>query len=464
MKRMRFWPLAFVPWLLLILVGCSESKDEKVEYVRPSGTVEDIVAFAQRDDTNVVFILIDTLRADHLSPYGYERDTSPVMAEMAESGVLFRQHISQSSWTKCSMASLWTGMYPARTGVIRTSHKIPEEATLPAEIFKDSGFRTAGIWRNSWIAPNFGFAQGFENYTMPAASKGANMARADSPNLLLQGSDADVILSTAGFLRAYGHERFFLYLHLMDVHQYVSSPDEAIFGTGYEDIYDNSILWTDKLIGFVLEELEERDLLDRTLVVIASDHGEAFGEHGIEGHARDVYGEVTQTPWIIQFPFALEGGIEVTSRTANVDVWPTLLELLGLPPLPDPDGRSRIPEIVAFEKGAAPPENENSFALLDKNWGQEQQESNPLVAINKGNWRLFRSHLSPKKIELYDKAGDPAEEENVAESHPEVAEDLTELILDHLEGPPPPWGDTTPSIELDDLQLNQLRALGYGVD
>ena len=250
---------------------------------------------------------------------------------------------------------------------------------------------------------------------------------------------------------------------MMDVHQYVYTPDEALFGNSYLDIYDNSIRWTDGLIGHVLDELTERGLREKTLIVFASDHGEAFGDHGSEGHARDIYGEVTTTPFIVSFPFRLEPGLVIDSRTANVDLWPTILELTGMPALADTDGRSRVPEIVATARGEALPEPGNAFAMLDQTWGRDLQDPAPLVAVNQGPWRMFHSTARPNRPELYDKVNDPGEQRNLAEENPELVEELTSVVLDHLAGPAPPWGGEAESIELDDLQINQLRALGYGV-
>jgi arylsulfatase A-like enzyme len=249
----------------------------------------------------------------------------------------------------------------------------------------------------------------------------------------------------------------------MDVHQYLYSEDEALFGTTYLDIYDNSIRWVDGLIGHLIEELTDRGLREKTLIVLASDHGEAFGEHGNEGHARDVYGEVTTTPFIVSFPFRLEPGIVVDARTANVDLWPTLLDLTGMPPLVDPDGRSRMPEIVAAARGEAAPDNVRTFALIDETWGRERQQPAPIVAVDQGAWRLIHSVVRPEQSELYRKDQDPQEHRNLAAENPEVVEELKRLVVGHLEGPPAPWGDVPQSIELDEMQLDQLRALGYGV-
>jgi len=431
---------------------------------RLSGTIEDVLALRNRSDLNVLFVLVDTLRADRLGSYGYERDTSPNLDALAATGIRFAQQVSQSSWTKCSMSSLWTGLYPARTRSLRAYDVVSEQATMPAEIFRDAGFRTAAVWRNGWIAPNFGFGQGFEIYLSPTEQRGGRMNRIDNPNIALEGSDGDIIDSAREFLRAHGHERWFLYLHMMDVHQYAYSEDTALFGTNYSDSYDNAIRWVDSLLGHLFDELEQRGLRERTLIVFSADHGEAFGEHGGEGHARNVYGEVTTTPFIISFPFRLESGIVVEARSENVDLWPTVLELAGLPPLPDTDGQSLVPQITAAAAGASEADADGvAIAHLDQSWGRAQQKPQPMIAFNEGRWRLiYRAH-APQTSELYDKWQDPREQRNVAEDWPEVLEDLTAKAEAYLASRPPPWGDDSPTVEIDEMQLNQLRALGYGV-
>jgi len=131
---------------LALVAGLVLSVDVRLPS-RPERSIDALAELRNRDDLNVIFILVDTLRADHLGVYGYERDTSPFLDQMTASGVGFADVQRQSTWTKSSMASLWLGAYPARTGVLRHSQAIPEAATLPAEILSDAGFRTVGIWR-----------------------------------------------------------------------------------------------------------------------------------------------------------------------------------------------------------------------------------------------------------------------------------------------------------------------------
>ena len=432
----------------------------------PRGTLDDLLALRSRSDLNVLFVLVDTLRADRLGAYGYERDTSPNLDRLAAGGIRFANQVSQSSWTKCSMASLWTALYPARTRVLRAYDVLPPEARMPAEIFQEAGFRTAGIWRNGWIAENFGFSQGFEIYLSPRSQRRqqARMQRVDSPNVALEGDDADIVDTALEFLRSHGHERWFLYLHLMDVHQYAYSEDSALFGTGYSDSYDNAIRWVDSLLGVLFDELAQSGLRERTLIVFSADHGEAFGEHDEEGHARNVYGEVTQTPLILAPPFRLEPGIVVRARSENVDLWPTVLELVGLPPMQGVDGASLVPQIAAAA-GAEPGADENglAFAQIDQRWARTSEEPRPMVAVNQGRWRLIYRPAAPERPELYDKWEDPRERRDLAAEQPEVTRELVGKAVAYLESPPPPWGGDGEQVEIDEVLLNQLRALGYGV-
>jgi choline-sulfatase len=453
--------LYFVVGALMVVAAIYSQFDIRID-PRPLGEPADIEKLHERNDLNILFVLIDTLRADRLSAYGYERETSPTLDKLAADGVRFAEHMSQSSWTKCSMASLWTGLYPVRTGVTRSPQGLPDEALMPAEIIREAGFRTAAIWRNGWISPSFGFSQGFEVYHSPRSAPTPISVRREKPTLGVTGTDQDVINSAIEFLRAQGgDEHWFLYVHLMDVHQYVYDEDTALFGTTYSDIYDNSIRWTDRVLGSLIRDLDVRGLRDKTMIIVAGDHGEAFGEHGREGHARDVHGEVTTTPLIISFPFRLEPGVVVDAETANVDLWPTILDLLKLPPLGDIDGQSQYPALMAAARGEpAPPRDTPRFAHLDQSWGRTKMEPRPMVAVREGPYRLVRAHETEGW--LYDRSNDPREQVDVGGDQPEVLARLQAYVDEYLERPPAPWKAS--DVELDDAQLQQLRALGYEVE
>jgi len=436
---------------------------------RDAGTIDDVDSIAKRDDVNLVFLLIDTLRADRLHAYGYPRETSPMMDHLANTGIRFDRVISQSSWTKASMASIWTSTWPQRNGILRWSHSLPDGVTLPAELFQKAGFETAGIWRNGWVAPNFGFAQGFNTYVRPQPSSAPDRFEKHTPSSgALLGTDEDLTNAALEFLRAYGHKRFFLYLHYMDVHQYAYDEASAKFGTSYSDVYDNSIAWVDRNIGTLLQALQDRELQRKTVIVVAADHGESFREHGLEGHAKTLYREVAEVPLIISLPFGLTPGVVVPETVANVDIWPTLLDLFGLPPMQEADGRSLLPLVKAAAKGEKADFDRPAFAEIDRSWGRPSAEPDPLVAVTRGSIRAMQP-TSPDKAgsaELYDHTSDPWEKKNLAVADEKGARqlppDIAKLLQDYMAQPTVAWGKPK-EVELNEMELNQLRALGYVV-
>lgn len=430
---------------------------------RPLGSVEDIEALSERNDLNVLFIVIDTLRANHLGAWGYERDTSPILDHLAANGVRFARQLAQSSWTKCSMASLWTGMNPAKTGVTRFEHLLASEARMPAEILKEAGFRTIGLFRNGWVEGYHGFDQGFDTYVRPVGRGVSRDVRRENPTIKGSNTDDDAVAAAIEFLRVQGQERWFLYLHHMDVHEYLYDEDTAVFGSSYLDVYDQAILREDRVINQLLVFLSEKGFLENTLIVIASDHGEAFGEHRGEGHARKVYREETHVPFIVSFPFRLEPGVVVEHPTRNVDVWPTLFELLGLTGPGKVDGVSRVPDILAAARGEEKPARESvGFAHLDQSWGRRQTKPLPTVSVVADGFRYVMAELpGGTREELFHSDVDPLELADVAAEHPETLERLRGLAETYLAAKPS-W-ESVPDLEIDEVQLNQLRALGYKV-
>jgi arylsulfatase A-like enzyme len=459
------------PWFYFSLAGLLAvvavfTQVEVRRTSRPAGGPDDLAELSKRDDTSVLFILIDTLRADRVGAYGYQRPTTPWIDRLAESGLRFERVEAQSTWTKASMASLWTSLNPVRTGVTRFDHALSEQAVLPAERLRDAGFKTAGIWRNHWVANNFGFAQGFDTYYQPKPKNTPDGIRRKTPaGMKLQGTDLDATEAALEFLRTYGDQRFFLYVHYMDVHQYLFDQEAADlgFGTSLSDAYDASVRWTDRNVGMLLEELDRRGLAKKTLVVVAADHGEGFGEHGREGHAQTLYREVTEVPLVVGLPFRLDPPVVVKPLVRNVDLWPTLFELLGLPPSEDSDGRSLVPLALAAARGEAPNgDSPPAYSFLDRSWTQAASAPAPLVSIRDEEGRLLVGKGAPAVVELYDHGADPTERRNLARTQPERVEAL-EPLLDALLTQQAPWGASV-AVEIDEIRRDQLQALGYVFD
>ena len=457
----------------LLLVVLLVTQFEVRQPPRPRGSVEDIAKLATRDDVNVIFVLVDMLRGDRLHSYGYERETSPVMDSLAATGVRFSRVIAQSSWTKTSMASLWTATWPRRNGVLRHQHALPDAAKMPAEVFRDAGFRTAGLWRNGWVAPNFGFERGFDTYVKPVPTSNPELFQRKTPSkYALQGSDEDLTRTAQEFLRTFGDQRFFLYLHYMDVHQFTYDQPSAKFGLSQSDSYDNAIHWVDRNIGVLVEELAERGLAKKTILVIASDHGEAFREHGHQGHAQTLHRELTDVPWILALPFELDPGVVVESTVGNVDLWPTLLALLGLPALDGVDGRNLVPLIEASATGGPVSDAPPYFAQLDRHWGRPRAAPSPFVASLVGPYRFIDAireegtePAANLATELFDRRTDPLEHHDLLAAGERSVPPQVQAAFDaYLEQREAPWGGAVPEVELDEMELNQLRALGYVIE
>lgn len=456
-----------VPLLALIAIGAYvvttvEVGSDPVQR-RPMGSAADIEALAGRNDTNLLFILVDTLRAERMSAYGYERETTPFLDRLAQSGIRFGRHVSQSSWTKSSMASLWSALSPQHVGVTKFNHTISSEIRMPAEILAEAGFKTVGLYRNGWVSGYFGFDQGFEKYYRPLGGSVAVQVQRLRPNAEARSTDEQVVADAIEFLRIHGHrKRWFLYLHLMDLHEYTYDAESALFGNSISDLYDNSLRRTDWVLSKLYDYLAHTDLTQNTIVVLVSDHGEAFGERGFEGHARELFPETTETPVIVSLPFRLPGPVVVESRTDNVDVWPTLLDLLGLPDQGEVDGRSRLAEILAAAGGDASASDSAaaermSVAYLDESWGSIDQ-GEIAVSVVDGPYRYVTgSNTGGRRFETLLSIEDDQRADRLA-AEPEVAARLRAEAEKQIAEKSRFRSDV---IELDEMQLDQLRALGY---
>jgi arylsulfatase A-like enzyme len=460
------WPWLLAAGVLIAVVLATLRVHTPGDWdTRPLGTVQDIAKLRERSDLNVLFLVIDTLRAERLGAYGYGRDTSPNLDRLARTGVRFEHQTSQSTWTKSSMVSLWTGLYPVRTGISRYDDVIPPQAKMPAEVLRDAGFQTVGLWRNGWVSPTFGFDQGFDVYQRPLPAQLPPNVRRANPTLTDKSTDQSLIDGAVEFVRIDGGKRWFLYMHMMDLHEYIYDQESALFGSTHSDLYDNSIRWTDGSIELLLERLAELGQLDKTLVVITSDHGEAFLERGFEGHAREVYRETTEVPFLLLLPFRLEPGVVVKARTQNVDVWPTVFDLLGLPPPAASDGRSLVPEIVASASGKdTDGAGGTAIADLDQTWARRDLGPAHTIAVVKDGFRYVRMRRPDETNfeQLFNSKEDPREFRDRSADDPETLKKLREVAEDYLTKKPD-WGEA-PTRDIDELELNLLRALGYKVE
>jgi arylsulfatase A-like enzyme len=426
---------------------------------------------------NVVVVVVDALRADHLGCYGYARPTSPFVDGLAERGVLFEAAVSASSHTVPATLSLLTATYPRRHGnqffpetqsfrapKRRVRPQLPEALTPAAERFRAVGYRTAAVVANPWLDPRYGFDRGFEHYRYVAKSADES----DHPSAASVNEEAERLLRSwldGGNRSAPG---FFLYLHYMNTHNPYQAPqryrDRFVSGDGRyvyrngpveelarEDLehtrawYDAAIRGLDDQIRDLFQMLERLDLAGSTLVVFTADHGDEFHEHGGLGHGITLYQEVVRVPLLFVHPDLREHARRIRVPVSTVDVLPTVLEWVGADPPEGLDGISLWPWIV----GAGQPPADRALV----------SELGNLKAVRLGPHKGIQAR-SDAAARIFDLAADPGERRPLAADAPWAAplrSALSGLLgaagADELSPAPP-------SPEEERLE-EQLRALGY---
>jgi arylsulfatase A-like enzyme len=309
---------------------------------------------------NVVWICLDDLKAASLGCYGRRRNTSPNLDALAREGVRFEWCISQSSWSLPSYASVFTSRYPYETLLTReylrhlrgeteiarsrdpyrmpkmNQHwfgKLRPEIPTAAEVFSRAGFRTAAWTNNQWLAPAVsGLDRGFGEYVFT-----------NKPDALVPPAN-ESLTAAADWVEHHRQERFFIFIHLMDAHEPWHERAEFGFGSRALDRYESEIRFADQQIGTFLDRLRQLQLRDRTLVVVSSDHGEGIYEENerFVGHGGGVIQDLIRVPLLMAGPGLPEG--KVIKRTVRkLDIFPTLLDLVGLPAPPEIRGQSMVP-------------------------------------------------------------------------------------------------------------------------
>jgi choline-sulfatase len=396
---------------------------------------------------NVLIVTIDTLRADRVGVYGAKDVETPNIDRLAREGAWVPQATVHVPLTRPSHVSLFTGRYPDEHG-IRDNVSPPLAADVPllAERFQRAGFATGAFIAAVVLDHQSGLARGFDLYS-DGFDPGADRKAGD-----VVAADAIAWMTALASPKPEanaGRPKFFAWVHLYDVHApYVPPPPYASRYAGRP--YDGTVAWSDEIVGRIVDALRAAGTLDRTLVIVTSDHGEALGEHGEDVHGYFVYEATLRVPLVIRGP-GVTAGTRVEGLARTVDLFPTIVDMAGLGGGPSPtSGRSLAAALRGGKADDQPSFAESLMPLLQYGWSD-------LRAVRDGRWKYI---LAPK-AELFDLQSDPGELHNLADAEPARARALRASIEARLKKELATARTETAAAGIPPEQLERLGALGY---
>jgi len=423
---------------------------------------------------NLVLISLDTLRADRVDLAAADGGLCPNLLRLAGKSHVFTDTLSVSPWTLPAHASMFTGLYPNRHGALGAYQPFSAEHRTFVEVLAEQGYRTVSFNGGANVAGIYGFYRGFDTYESIRLKHGVGT--------LAQYLKSDAVLplkAGVNWLGEHGGDPgpFFLFLHSYEVHApYHRREDDAFTGhddvwklqaTGDRDgartaaaVYDGGVRWADHWVGELLAALEDCGQDRRTLVVVTSDHGEGFHEHGYVSHSLKLYQEFLHVPLIIFDPRRPDQQLHSTPASL-VDLAPTLLALLGIEPPPGLDGVDLLGEVGADRTRFADVRFDPGWArqLVEAGIIRREDASSRLAA--RGPWRLIHNDLDGT-WELYNLDLDPGALTDLSNELPAEVADLQEALLAwSAEGMAGITPDTVDPEPLDDEHTDQLKALGY---
>jgi len=431
LKRQKKFILYAIPFLV-VLVGLLF-----FIILRPKSEVQ------RAENLNVVIITLDTLRADRVGCYGYDKAKTPVLDELAEKGVKFQNAVCQAPLTLPSHASIFTGLYPP-------SHQIRDNGayyldqgfqTL-AEIFKEKEYNTAAFIGAFPVDSRFGLDQGFDVYDDKFKEdekfKAFNSERRAE----------HVFKSFQEWFLENFQSKFFVWVHYYDPHLPYDPPSP--YREEFSDPYDGEVAYTDVYVGEIIDLLEEKNIVDNTLVVVVGDHGEGLGDHKEIDHGLFLYNSTLKVPLIFCAPENLPSQKNITSQVRLIDIFPTVLDLLNMSVSEEVQGESLVPYVDGKRK-------DNLVSYIETFHPREMFRWAALRGIVDGRMK----YIDAPKPELYDMEMDPEEEHNICQEEKQAASRLKK----DLDGLIEKYSSKSSSRRgLSSEERERLMSLGYVVD
>lgn len=461
--------------LVIVTFACRPSDpasegDAGASAAPPGGSLSG-AASSDHPQPNIILYVVDTLRADILSPYGGAVVATPAIERFANEGVVFERAYAQSSWTRSSISSMFTSIYPEVLGVNRRRDRIGKSALFLSEILREHGYRTGMIATNPNIGSFYGFDQGFDDFIEMYRRRRRGLVW---PHELVATAEEVGAEATAWIAKA--RQPFFLTILTVDPHVPYRPPEafdvyrEPYHGQAkgnwnwakrdnltaadkrfIHSLYKGEVGYTDMGFGKFMDDLRESGLTDDTIVLFTSDHGEEFWELGIQGHGRSLNDTVIHIPLMVRYPRRIPAGKREPGVARGIDILPTLLDLADLPL---PDGIDGVP---LFRRSD---EDRIAFSILDL-------DKVHLVSARQGNWK-FIWDLANDRRALYDTTMGSEGSRDLREEEPERARQLERAIASYmktnLERIRAAQGDSPEAARDEDLpdeQRRLLEVLGY---
>jgi arylsulfatase A-like enzyme len=436
---------------------------------------------------NIIMVTVDALRPDHISCYGSEKVYTPNIDRIAKEGVQFKNCFSVAPWTRPSMASIMTSLYPSQHGALM--NVIMDEASFHTiqileegyfsnrnvtltEVLKDFGYYNVGFYPNISASSVRGFSQGYDFFF--DCFKFRRLVFEELISVLSGGRLNKFIYPSYKYARDEVLERyietwlsenrqtqFFLSALYFDVHEYhlKEKRKKEDFYKPSESFYVEEVIRIDQRIGELYDFLEKNGFLDETILVLLSDHGEEFGDHGGQDrgnefpydrgafHGHTLYDELLRIPLIIRYPEKIEGGTVISRQVRSLDIMPTILSLAGV------SSDLKMEGVSLFQDGLRVEDNLPVYA-------ESVLEGTEKKALRTSEWKLI-FHPAYGKYELYDLSRDPEESDDVSSENKEVLEGLQKQLFTWMQRM-----DTEKIVKKDkkkltDKEIEALKALGY---
>jgi len=412
--------------------------------------IKKIMAPLDVSEMNILLFTLDTTRADHLGCYGYEKVETPNIDHLAETGILFENAICQAPLTLPSHSSIFTGTYPFYHGVRDNGgFYLEQDKVTLAEVLKEHNLDTSAFIAAFVLDSRWGLDQGFDYYYDDFDFTTDKKIDLDS----VQREGGEVIEIFFEWFKKNHPKNFFSWIHLFDPHTPYDPPEP--YKTRYSKrpwgLYDGEIAYVDNLIGKVLDKFREKDILEKTLIVIVGDHGESLGQHDESGHGFFIYDATISVPLIIHFPSSKLGGKQVTAQVETIDIMPTLLQILGLPVPQEVQGKSLIPLIMGKNQEA------ERLAYSETYFPQYRYGWSALKSLRSSQYK----YIQAPRPELYDIIHDPKERYNMYKQNLKIAKKFEEKLKSLQEKMAAKGIEKRGPQKLDEESREKLMALGY---